>query len=224
MTAVHETPHAVDRRTGADGEPKVGRRRRVPRSIKVVIALVALLLVYGAVTFVQVWGASREDHARRAQALVVLGAAQYDGRPSPVLRARLDHALVLYRSSISPLVVVTGGRRTGDRFTEATAGYRYLRRRGVPDGAILKEVHGRTTFESLAAVSRILRPRGVHTVVLVSDAFHAKRVGDVARQLGLDARVSPAGHSARLGSLLRETAAVGVGRLVGYRRLDRFDR
>ena len=224
MTAVRETPQAFDGGVGADRRLTAGKRRRVPRWIKAVAALIALVLVYGAVTFEQVWGASREDHARPAQALVVLGAAQYDGRPSPVLKARLDHALVLYRSAVSPLVVVTGGRRAGDRFTEATAGYRFLRRHGVPDGAILKEVRGHTTFESLAAVSRILRHRGVHTVVLVSDAFHAKRLGDVAREVGLDARVSPAGRSARLGSLLRETAVVGVGRLVGYRRLDRLDR
>ena len=94
--------------------------------------------------------------AAKAQAIIVLGAAQYDGVPSPVLKARLDHALELYRWKIAPIIVVTGGRQPGDRFTEATAGYDYLRDLGVPDSAIRKEVHGSTTWESLRAASTFL--------------------------------------------------------------------
>lgn len=195
----------------------------MPAWLKGVTVLLALVLVYLVVTFVQVWRASGEDHARPTNAIVVLGAAQYNGRPSPALVARLDHALGLYQRKIAPLVVVTGGRQKGDRFTEATAGYNWLRARGVPDRAILKEVQGRTTFQSLSAVSRFLRRRGMHDVVLVSNPAHASRIGRVASEVGLTPHVSPAAGTPAFSSLVRETGAVSIGRLIGYRRLDRFD-
>lgn len=110
--------------------------------------MVGLTVVYLAVTFGQVWWASRRDQARPAQAIVVLGAAQYNGRPSPVLRARLDHATDLWRRRLAPVVVVTGGRQPGDKFTEATASADYLIAHGVPDAQILREVSGRTTWDS----------------------------------------------------------------------------
>ena len=154
----------------------------------------------------------------------MLGAAQYDGRPSPALRSRLDHALSLYRRDIAPLIVVTGGRREGDRFTEATTGYNYLRAHGVPDEAIRKEVQGRTTYESLAAVARFLRSEGLDDVVLVSGPAHAKRLAGIAPAVGLHAAVSPSGGTPSLRSLVRETVAVSVGRVVGYRRMERIDR
>jgi len=187
---------------------------------------VAVLLVvsYLATTFVQVWMASGRDDPRRADAIVVLGAAQYNGRPSPALESRLTHALELYQDDVAPLLVVTGGRQQGDRFTEATTGYNFLRKRGVADESIRKEVQGRTTYESLASVARFLDSEGIHDVVLVSGPAHAKRLADISRALGLRASVSPADGSPSVRSLLRETAAVSLGRLVGYRRLDRFDR
>jgi uncharacterized SAM-binding protein YcdF (DUF218 family) len=200
------------------------RRRRIPLWLKALIALLAALLLYLSVTFVKVWQVSRQDHARPANAIVVLGAAQYNGRPSPALAARLQHALTLYHAKIAPLVVVTGGRRQGDRFTEATAGYNWLRHRGVPGQAILKEVHGRSTWESLSAVSGFLRPKGMHDVVLVSNPAHGERLEQIASEVGLRAHVSPAAGSASLSSLVRETGAVSVGRLIGYRRLNHFDR
>jgi uncharacterized SAM-binding protein YcdF (DUF218 family) len=184
----------------------------------------AVLVAYVGVTFLQVWQASGRDGARDAQAIVVLGAAQYDGRPSPALEKRLDHALALYEQGRAPMVVVTGGRQTGDRFTEATAGYNYLRRHGVPDDAIRKEVQGRTTYESLAAVARFLRTEDVDDVVLVSGPAHAKRLAGIADSVGLHAAISPSDGSPDLRSLVRETAAVSAGRLVGYRRLERLDR
>ena len=192
--------------------------------LKILTGLVAALVLYVSVTFVQVWQASGQDHAKRANAIVVLGAAQYNGRPSPALEARLEHALTMYRAKVAPLVVVTGGRRSGDRFTEATASYNWLRQRGVPDRAILKEVHGRSTWESLSAVSGFLRQDDERDVVLVSNPAHGKRLGQVASELGLRPHVSPASGSAGLTALVRETGAVSVGRVIGYRRLDRFDR
>ncbi len=213
--------HEVTRptRTG----PPVRRRRR-RRVLLVLTAIVLVAAVYVAGTFVQVWQASGRDGARRAEAIVVLGAAQYDGRPSPVLQNRLDHALDLYERGLAPMVVVTGGRQEGDRYTEATAGYNYLRSAGVPDEAIRKEVQGHTTYESLAAVARFLRTEGIDDVILVSGPSHTKRLSGIASDVGLTAAISPSSGSPDGRSLLRETLAVSAGRLVGYRRLERLDR
>ena len=118
-----------------------------------------------------------------------------------MLEARLRHALDLYEDGKAPLIVVTGGRQEGDRYTEATAGYNWLRRHGVPDEAILKEVQGRNTWESLAAVARFLRPLDVSDVILVSDASHSLRLRGVSDEVGLIASVSPApGVGAAAGS------------------------
>jgi uncharacterized SAM-binding protein YcdF (DUF218 family) len=192
----------------------------------VVRGLTVLLVValgYVAITFAQVLHASRSDGAAPAQAIVVLGAAQYDGRPSPVLRARLDHAVSLYQQELAPVVVVTGGNRPGDRFTEATAGASYLHQNGVPDDAIRREVSGRSTYESLAATARFLQREGIRSVLLVSDPTHSYRVRAVAEDVGLDAVVSPAPNRAppevTLRALARETAAVALGRVIGYRRI-----
>ena len=155
-----------------------------------VVAVVVPCLYFG-VTFFQVWWTSRHDGARKAQAVVVLGAAQYDGRPSSVLRARLDHAADLWHQGIAPVVVVTGGKAVGDRFTESQAGANYLHTKGVPDEAILREATGRTSWQSLAASARFLRQRGIRDVVLVSDPFHAARIHGIASELGLDAATSP---------------------------------
>lgn len=197
--------------------------RRLTRAWRIVLigaALLLIVLAYLLFTFVQVWAASRADEARDADAIVVLGAAQYDGRPSPVLQRRLDHALELYGEGIAPTIVVTGGRRAGDRFTEATTGYNYLRAHGVPDPAIRKEVQGSSTYESLAATSRFLHAEGIRRVVLISDRAPSKRMKGIAEEVGLEAHVSPVGAPAPLTSLMRETVGVSLGRFIGYRRLD----
>ena len=200
-------------------EREAGRSPWPRRIAWTALGLVALLVAYVGVTFLQVWSASRQDQARKADAIVVLGAAQYNGRASPVLQARLDHALALYRRGLAPRIVVTGGRQEGDRFTEATTGYNYLRARGVPDAAIRKEVQGRTTYESVAATARFLRKEGVDDVILVSGPATAKRLAGIADAVGLDAAISPSMGTPSLRSLLRETVAVSVGRVIGYRRL-----
>ncbi len=203
-----------------EAEPAPPRRVWRGRVIRI-LALVAVLIIgYVTVTFLQVWRASSQDSSPPSDAIVVLGAAQYGGRPSPVLEARLDHALGLYRRGVAPTVVVTGGRRVGDTFTEATSGYNWLRDRGVPDEAIRKEVQGKTTFESLAATARFLREDGAAEVVLVTDDYHALRVAGIAGEVGLDPHLStvdqPGGSVTELG---KETAAVAAGRVIGYRRL-----
>lgn len=191
------------------------------------LVLLAVLVAYLGVTFVQVYRSSRHEGARAADAIIVLGAAQYDGRPSPVLQDRLDHALALYEGGTAGTIVLTGGRRDGDRFTEATAGYNYLRDRGVPDDSLLKEVAGTSTYESLTAAARFLGEAGLTDVVLVTDGYHAYRVGAIANELGLDASVSPSetrlSRGAELRALGRETLAVAVGRIIGWNRLFRID-
>jgi uncharacterized SAM-binding protein YcdF (DUF218 family) len=212
-------------------DPAPTDQRRRPwwrRPTRIALAAIAVVVVYFGVTFGQVWLASRSTPPHRAQAIVVLGAAQYNGRPSPALQARLEHALELFRHHLATRVVVTGGRRVGDRYTEATSGYNWLRRQGVPDAAILKEVHGRNTYESLAAVERFLRPIGVSEVILVSAPSHSLRLRGVAHEVGLHAQVSPAPESEPTGfhrarTMARETVAVGLGRVVGYRRLTHLE-
>jgi uncharacterized SAM-binding protein YcdF (DUF218 family) len=193
--------------------------------LRIALLAVALVVVYFVVTLGQVWAASRRDDARVVDAIVVLGAAQYDGEPSPVLRARLDHAATLYRRRLAGTVVVTGGRQPGDRFSEAHASARYLTdRKGVPEAAVLWEPYGRTTWEQLASVARFLERRGMREVVLVSDPFHSARAAAIAGERGLDATVSPTRASPISGVqqvpyLLKEAVAVGIGRIVGYRRI-----
>lgn len=192
-------------------------------AIKIVVGAVLLVVLYLAFTFFQVWRASRQDNAQPAQAIIVLGAAQYNGTPSAILRARLDHAYDLYARRLAPVMVVTGGKQPGDVYTEATASADYLIGRGVPDDKILREVDGKNSWESLAAASDFLRDRGIHRVLLVSDPFHSYRIEAIASELGLDGHTSPTRTSpitglSRTRHMLRETAAVAVGRIVGYRR------
>ncbi len=189
----------------------------------VVLGLFALIGMYFAVTLVQVWWASGRDDRTPADAIVVMGAAQWDGRPSPVFKARLDHAVGLYEQGVAPVVIVTGGKQVGDRVTQGFAGLEYLLGEGVPESAIKVEVGGSNSFEELSASAVILREAEMGTrVVLVSDPYHALRIRGIAGEVGLDAHVSPTDTGASFGSYVREAAAVGVGRLVGYRRLARW--
>ena len=193
-------------------------------AVKAAVAVLAALLLYLTVTFVQVWRASGRDEAREVQAIVVLGAAQYDGRPSPVLRARLDHAADLYDEGLAERVVVTGGKQSGDRVTEATVSAEYLARHGVPETAILREVQGRSSWQQLAAAAAFLKRQGITRVLLVSDGFHSARIAAIADELGLEGYTSPAPGSPiagarKLSYLGRETLAVAAGRIFGYRRM-----
>jgi uncharacterized SAM-binding protein YcdF (DUF218 family) len=191
--------------------------------------VVLAVLVYLTVTFVQVWLASRRDGARPAEAIVVFGAAQYNGRPSPVLRARLDHAAELYAQDIAEVIVVTGGKRAGDTTNEATASAAYLRRTyGIPDEDILREVASSNSWQQMASAANELRKRGKEKVVLVTDPFHAARVQAMAEELSLDSSVSPTRSSPidgldELRHLGRETVAVAAGRIVGFRTLMGVD-
>lgn len=199
----------------------------------VLLALLAtalVLLLYYLVTFVQVWRAAEGDDTRNSQAIIVLGAAQFDGRPSAVFRARLDHAADLYRDGVAPKVVVTGGKLPGDRFTEAAAGAAYLSEHGVPQEDILRENTSRNSWESLAASARFLiEKRDIRRIVLVSDPFHSLRIRLIADELGFDAVTSPTRTSPISGlevwwRYATEALRVSFGRIFGFGNLDRASR
>ena len=164
------------------------RRHRLRRLVTAVLVLVLAAWGVAAIAVV-IWG--RRDQARPANAIVVLGAAQYAGRPSPVFRARLDHGIALWRRGLAPYLILTGGTGVGDTTSEAAVGRRYALRHGIPASAIRVETEGRTTSESLRAVVMLLDSLPGRSVVLVSDPFHSLRVSILARRMGLVPYTSP---------------------------------
>ena len=154
-----------------------------------IVALVPI--VVWVLMIVAVVQRGQRDEAKPSAAIVVLGAAQYEGKPSPVLRARLDHALALWGKGTAPKLILTGGRGPRDTTSEAEVGRRYAIRHGVPADAIALETEGRTTSESLRAVSRMMERESDRSVVLVSDRFHMLRLAILARRLGLRPHTSP---------------------------------
>lgn len=151
--------------------------------------LTLVVIWAGWMCAVLVW--SKMDQARPAGSIVVLGAAQYDGRPSPVLRARLDHGIDLWNRGMGKLLIVTGGTGYGDTTSEAAVGRAYARKHGIPDTAIILENKGRTTRESMLAVSDILGRRGITSAILVSDPFHMLRLSILGRRFGIRTYTSP---------------------------------
>ena len=155
-----------------------------------VLGCLAIAIVAGYATF-RVWAQGERDERGPADAIVVMGAAQYDGRPSPVFAARLEHAVELYRAGIAPRLIVTGGKADGDRTTEAATAREYAIARGVPPDAILGEDQSRTTLESIRAVGDVLRANGLDGAVFVSDRPHMLRVLRMAADDGITAWGSP---------------------------------
>ena len=215
---------AVADPTPVGGIPIV-RRRRCPRRLGIGVGLFVLVaLVYYAVTLYQVHSTGRSDQVRPVDAIVVMGAAQYDGRPSPQLAARLDHAADLWAAGLAEVLVVTGGNQPGDRFTEAEASANYLIDRGVPAEAILQEDASHSTYASLEAVSGLLHQRGLFRVLLVTDPFHSLRTRLTAQELGLVAyvsptRTSPVRDNTETAREFEEAAGIAVGRIIGFKRL-----
>jgi uncharacterized SAM-binding protein YcdF (DUF218 family) len=206
--------------------PPVGRPMAVLRWTAMVGAVVVIYIAANLVTVM--WAATRHD-STRVQAIVVLGAAQYNGIPSPDLVARLSHALDLYRAGVAPIIVVTGGREPGDAYTEAEASADWLAARGVSQAVILREVEGRDTWESLDATAAFLHDRHIESVVLVSDPYHEERVKLIAQEVGLrphlsSTTTSPIRGSAVVPYFVKETLEVSVGRIVGFDALSHVDR
>lgn len=183
-------------------------------AVKVVAAVVLLSLAVLGVTAVSVWWTARQDDRRSSDAIVVLGASQFDGRPSSVFTARLVHARDLYREGVAPRVVTVGGNRAGDRFTEAAAGKRWLAGHGVPASDVVAVETGGDTLSSLEAVADRMERGGWSTAVVVTDPWHALRAGRMAGDAGMDAVTSPTrrGPAVRtrqveIRYILRESAA-----------------
>lgn len=190
---------------------------------------VALAVALGGATYVAATAVDvvRAGHASpsAADAIVVLGAAQYDGRPSPLLESRLEKALQLWRDGIAPVVAVTGGKQEGDRFTEAQASRTWLEERGVPTTSIVSEDVGTDTWESLNALEPVLRAAGVTRVVAVTSAWHVARAVSMLDELGIsaigvEAPITFSYNAAGIDRWLREIAGVAVGRIVGFGRLS----
>jgi uncharacterized SAM-binding protein YcdF (DUF218 family) len=220
-TAVVEVP--VSDATPVGGIP-VRRRRFGRRLALAAAALLLLAIAYYGVTLYQVHSTGRSDQARHVDAIVVMGAAQYDGRPSPQLAARLDHVAGLWSAGLADVVVVTGGNQPGDRFTEAEASANYLIDRGLPAAAILQVPIGHSSYASLDAAASMLRDRGLFRVLVVTDPFHSLRSRLIAQELGLVAYVSPTRTSPVRGSTaftkeVEEAAGIALGRIIGFKRL-----
>jgi uncharacterized SAM-binding protein YcdF (DUF218 family) len=164
----------------------------IRRATKGVVLLAFLLAVGWAAVVVAVAVHAARDQATAADAVVVLGAAQYNGRPSPVFRARLDHAATLYQRGLAPVILVTGGVGARDTLNEANVGRDYLARLGLPTPALVPLAAGEDTFASLEEVQRWFAGRGSRRVLLVSDGFHMLRLRIIARRLGLTPFTSPA--------------------------------
>ncbi|HEX8497502.1 MAG TPA: YdcF family protein [Actinomycetales bacterium] len=189
---------------------------------RLVLLLLAAAVVLVAVTAARVWQAGRTDDAQRADVLVVLGAAQHDGRPQELLAARLDHAVELYRRDLAPVVMTVGGKRPGDRFTEADAGRTYLLEHDVPEADVVTVGVGSDTHESLRAAARLMDERGWTSAVVVTDPWHELRSTAMLADQGVTVHGSPVttgpsvtgGGEARY--VARETAAYlayEIGRL-----------
>jgi uncharacterized SAM-binding protein YcdF (DUF218 family) len=204
----------------------MGSRPRRPRHPGLLVLLLLVVLVVGplAASAIAVWRAAHTDEASRvdsADVVLILGAAQYGGRPSPVFRARLDHGRLLYERGFAPQIMVLGAGQEGDLVTEAEAGVQYLQETGVSPEAISASPHGTTTLESLRAAADLMRERDLNRAFLVSDPWHNLRIRRMARDLGIEAFVSATFRSAatsqgtRLQGYTRETFAYLYYRVFG---------
>ncbi len=164
-----------------------------PRSLfaRLFLAVLVTVLAIWMSFVVAIVDSGRREEAQRADAIVVLGAAQYEGRPSPVLKARLDHAAALWARGLAPRMIVTGGRGVGDTTSEAAVGKRYLVQHGVPADSIALDIEGLTTSQSMLAVRRIVGRKAYPAVILVSDPFHMLRLAILARRLHMIPLLSP---------------------------------
>jgi uncharacterized SAM-binding protein YcdF (DUF218 family) len=185
--------------------------RRRWRWLKIALLVLLVLAVSAAAwcrwVWVQVERYAVIDQAARSDAIVVFGAAEYDGRPSPVFRARLDHARILYERGIAPLIVTLGGSETGDEHSEGEVGRDYLIGGGVPDSAIIAETHSRSTSESARRTAVIARANNLRRLVIVSDGTHMFRIHAICTANGLNVLTSPRPHTG-LESAEKDTDAI----------------
>jgi uncharacterized SAM-binding protein YcdF (DUF218 family) len=189
---------------------------------RVVGAFVLAFFLLVVSTATAIWWTARQDSRPVSDAIVVLGSAQYNGVPSSIFEARLEHAVALYKDGVAPVIVTVGGKAAGDQFTEAEAGADYLSGAGVPDGALLPVEEGVDTLESMRAVAATFRQHGWSSAVLVTDPWHALRAERMAEDAGITADSSPTRQGPAVQTrttqfryILRETAAYLLYRATG---------
>lgn len=190
-------------------------RQRWPQWLLGLEGLVLIALVaFFAVTGVHIAHEGAQQQVHPADAIVVFGAAEYAGRPSPVLRARLDHAFDLFSQGIAPVVITTGGAASDPKFSEGGVGRDYLRRRGIPERDLIAETQGSDTAQSAKRVAVIMRANGLHSCVAVSDAYHVFRIKRLLEHEGIgpvyvaprpDSR--PRGTVQRIYAVMREASS-----------------
>jgi uncharacterized SAM-binding protein YcdF (DUF218 family) len=193
---------------------------------RIVGAIVLLFVLYFGVTFVQIWLRGHEHTTKSAQAILVFGTTEDNGTPSPELKARLEQALTLYKAGRAPWVVVTGGRRPGDVYTEAGVSATYLEDHGVSTSHVLQG-GGSDTWQNVSSVIGALRRHHITTVITVTDPFHEYRAMAISSDQGLTPYPSPVRDSPTIKHqlwrfYLKETLEVGVGRIVGYHHLSEW--
>jgi vancomycin permeability regulator SanA len=219
-----ESPRPEDRADRGDETRRRGRRGWWP--LRVLLMVLALFLLVPFAVAGRVWYAARQDDHPKSDAIIVLGAAQYNGRPSPTLQWRLVHALKLYNQGVAPAIVTVGGKRPGDNYTEAAAGRRWLTDHGVPGSRVVAVSAGYDTLTSLEAVGHRYRQLKWHSGVIVTDPWHSLRSRTMAADNGIEAAVSPtrSGPSVQTRDtqfhyIVRETGGylwyVTAGRLLG---------
>ena len=190
--------------------------------LRIVTTLISVVILYFAITFVQIWMTGHEHSTKQAQAILVFGTTEDNGTPSPELQARLDQALALWHHDRAPWIAVTGGKRPGDHFTEAGVSATYLESHGVPASKILKG-SGTDTWQNVSSVRSKLKTRHLQTVLTVTDPFHEDRAMAIASSQGLTPYPSPVRNSPTVKHslwkyYLKETFGVGIGRVIGYQR------
>ena len=200
--------------------------------MKRVAQLLALVLCVGSLyvglTVFEVWRVGRTQSTTQVDAIVVMGAAQYDGVPSPLLKARLMHAFDLWKQKIAPRIVLTGGNKPGDRYTEASASAIFLRQQGVPQEELLQESSSRSTYEALRNVRDLVKNdvnfAGIERIVIVTDPFHELRSRLTAKEWGFDASTSATPNSPIAGNgafkkHVKEGVGIALARVIGFGNL-----
>jgi uncharacterized SAM-binding protein YcdF (DUF218 family) len=184
-------------------------------------AFLAFVLLVAS-TGLAIWWTARQDSRPASDAIVVLGTAQYNGVPSSIFQARLEHAIALYEDGVAPVIVTVGGKAAGDQFSEAEAGQTYLAEQGVPGDALLAVPEGADTLESMRAVSTAFGEHGWTSAVIVTDPWHAMRAQRMAEDAGMEAESSPTRQGPAVQTratqfryILRETAAYLLYRVTG---------
>ncbi len=194
-------------------------------ALRMAVLVVTVIVLYFAVTLVQVWLTSRQYDPHAAGAILVMGAAQYDCVPSPDLAARLDQAAILYHQGYAPLIVVTGNKKPGDKCTEAQSGAMYLEQvKHVPHSAIL-EAGGDDSYQNIADAKPALEAHGAKVILVTTDPFHEDRSMAIASSLSLTPSPTPTQTSPITGwstvpYFLKEALGVGFGRIIGYNHLE----